>query len=450
MGNRCYSNAVTGLKHGGLVYINVLETNATNRTYKVRTCSVSHHHHDIVEEGVQHISAFTSVDGDEDSCMVEPGTQGIGCFIGDVPYILGFFNPPQMNKTNTALAGTLGEGAGNEGAVPGSAAGKRDSVDPGDKVIQTKGKCKFTLRRSGIIEIECTKANRLVMLPSKNRVEWTCRNYSLTTDGISIESRNISSGLKTNATYYREEYKDYMAPKFIMTKERGTITASDGTLFEKIAIGPYKSGDKSIPQPAYVSFRYNNGKFFEAINPGGNTPIPTSASWYRGILDDGTYEETINSKTYSKKISPKGVIDWYTGNKAATLTISATGDTEWEQKGSAKVTVGKAVEFVFKDKLVLSTTGATSIKSGGDMSLDVTGDLSATAKGDIKLNNQLGAFVKTKGMSVQIGNSAVELVDIVTQMCQILSTTTAAGYGTPISSVALFAKLFAQLATLKG
>jgi hypothetical protein len=118
-----------------------------------------------------------------------------------------------------------------------------------------------------------------------------------------------------------------------------------------------------------------------------------------------------------------------------------------DASGESIVTLSTdGVQLTAKAKLVFQCnaysldTGAVSISTGSSkIEYQQTFDIAGTAT----------EFISMGAGKVAIGNGAVELVDIVTQALQVLSTTTAPGYGAPISSVGQFAQLYAQLIALK-
>lgn len=118
-----------------------------------------------------------------------------------------------------------------------------------------------------------------------------------------------------------------------------------------------------------------------------------------------------------------------------------------DASGESIVTLSTdGIQLTAKAKLVFQCnaysldTGAMSVSTGSakieyQQTMDITGKATE--------------FISMGAGKVAIGNGAVELVDIVTQALQVLSTTTAPGYGAPISSVGQFAQLYAQLIALK-
>ena len=135
------------------------------------------------------------------------------------------------------------------------------------------------------------------------------------------------------------------------------------------------------------------------------------------------------------------------GSKDGSIIALKDNITVSDASGSSIVNITEdGVQITAKKKLVMQAntasldTGALSVSAGSaKVSYKQTCDIEGAATEKISM----GAG------KISVGNGAVELVDIVTQALQALSTTTAPGYGAPISSVAQMAQLYAQLIALK-
>lgn len=389
--------------------------------------------------GVQALNSVASLEGDENSCLAEAGSTGVLGFIGDTPYILGFFNPRQVNSAAAGAVKNIETGRGNEGAVPGSAAGNRGSADVGDQIFGTRGKNRLILRRSGIIEIEASKTCRRVMIPSSSTFQDICRNYQLGTDGMVVASKNIPSTLGDDKTYYGAFYKDMLAAENLVTIERGTVSPVDSEIIEKYAIGPANTQSLSIGEPVYVRFRKNTGEIQEAINPGLlGDPKPDMAAWYRGIDAEGNLEETINSKAYSLKIDSDGTI---TRETSGDLNDTIAGKVTLDFGGDYSLTVGGDQKN--------DVSGGVTNTIGGDLKTEVTGDVTESYGSKRKSEGQTGEFIEQGSGKIAIGNATVELIDLVYRMCQTLSKTLTPGYNGPISTAVDFAKMVVEIQTLK-
>lgn len=149
----------------------------------------------------------------------------------------------------------------------------------------------------------------------------------------------------------------------------------------------------------------------------------------------------------------------------------ANGGTSLSMKnGQVDITAGQGVSItamggpfditVEGDYDITSSGGAVNIEAqGGDVSVQSdTGDVSVQASaGAVKLVGSGGAELNLTGAQVALGSPAAEVVDLLSQTVDMLtniatdlSTTTAAGFGAPISSVAAFAALIPQIAAIKA
>lgn len=125
---------------------------------------------------------------------------------------------------------------------------------------------------------------------------------------------------------------------------------------------------------------------------------------------------------------------------------------------SASFKGGKIDILADGDVTITSSTGTFTLETDGDLAIvsssgDITlsdgnGNEVAMTSDGIKATDSSGGELNISSGKVALGNSIAELVDLVSQLtdkvteiCTDLSTTTAAGFGAPISSVALFGTL---------
>jgi hypothetical protein len=372
---------------------------------------------------VQALSSVASLEGDENSCLAEAGSRCVVVLLGNVPYIVGFFIPKQVNNAPAGATRNIDTGAGNEGAVPGSAAGNRGTADVGDQVFGTRGKNRLVLRRSGIIEIEASKMCRRLMVPDKGQFIDQCKNYQFAADGMITVSKVIPDAASTDQTYYGTIYKDNIQPENLITIERGRVSPDDDTLMEKYAVGSSNVNALSMEKPTYVRFRKTTGEFKEAVNPGGSgDPEPDDAAWYRGVDAEGNYEETINAKTY-------------------TLAISADGNIERETAGTLDDIIKGDVAALYEKNFQLSVKG--------DAKYTYSKDVTEQHGSKRKMTGQGTEYIEMASGKLAMGNSAVDLVDIVYQLCSILSKTLTPGYNGPLSTMGEFMQLTTKMAGLK-
>jgi hypothetical protein len=374
-------------------------------------------------KAVQALCATVSLQGDESSSLAEAGTNCVLAFVGEVPYILGFYNPPQINKPDPSKVKNIETGRGNEGAVPGSASGGRASLDVGDQAFGTRGGNRIILRRSGIIEMEASKTCRRTMYPATDTISEICRNYDLSSDGLLILSKTVPpSALKSDRTYTAFVYKDNLSADNLIMVERGAVSPDDMDLIEKYSVGTAATKSVGVDETTYVRFQKVDGERTEAINPGGTAPDPDSAAWYRGVKADGSYEETINSKTYS-------------------ITIDAEGNI-------IRKSAGKLTDTI-EDDVTIEYGKSITRKIGKDLNEEVTGKVTTSHGSKYRREGSSGEFIELSGGKASIGNSTVELVDVVYRICQTLSKTLTPGYNGPISTAAEFTSMVTEIQSLK-
>ena len=123
------------------------------------------------------------------------------------------------------------------------------------------------------------------------------------------------------------------------------------------------------------------------------------------------------------------------------MFVEVANDLTEVIKGEQTTNITKKYNFTVGDDWFVDITGNMELTVGGDYTADVSGKSETTASG--------GTFLRLESGKAALGNNSVELVDIVYQMLQTLSTTTAAGFGAPISTVAQFGQFAAQLIALK-
>jgi len=163
------------------------------------------------------------------------------------------------------------------------------------------------------------------------------------------------------------------------------------------------------------------------------------------IDKDGSFKLVTKSGHYISFVEPDGTI--LIGTKDGAIVALKDNITISDSSGGSVVNISKdGVQVTAKAKLVIQSnsaaldTGALSISAGS---------MKAEYKQTCEIKGLTTEKIEMGQGKIAIGNAGVELVDIVTQALQALMTTTAPGYGAPISSVATFAQLFAKLSLLK-
>lgn len=195
---------------------------------------------DLDLRGVQWINLSATIDGDEDTILPVIGSYGVVIFIGNEPYILGYYKPipdsgDQPPQENLAL-------------------------NPGDKVFKTAGGNRITLRAGGTIEVQSTDLCRTYYIPSRNLITHVCQEMELETDGGSID---WTRDRDTQETLYHAEYFDNLEPETMVVEERGS--ASDGESVFTTTIGPYDPVGGDVLLPTYAETIAADGSYSEKI-----------------------------------------------------------------------------------------------------------------------------------------------------------------------------------------
>lgn len=210
--------------------------------------------------------------------------------------------------------------------------------------------------------------------------------------------------------------------------------------------------------------------------------ITTSGGNIISILEDTTAEQgLITLETAGgAKLTIDGTNDAINGEVAFgdTFELSAdngfqtdtpaAGGTHISQK-SGKLDLTGNVQITATDgngnSLTLDATGIAATDGNGNeiamtaAGVDITdangNEIAMTASG-VKVTDSAGGELNISGGLVALGNPTAELVDLVNQtltklitVCTDLSTTTAPGFGAPISSVAAFATLITDFTAIQ-
>lgn len=140
-------------------------------------------------------------------------------------------------------------------------------------------------------------------------------------------------------------------------------------------------------------------------------------------------------------------------NNAASISNAAGSIVEISSNNNVKVedVLGNKIETTPFGISVLDNQGNKILTSpdGIDAENSSGGKLQLTATTSALLDST-GAGVKSSFGQVALGNSTVELLDLIDQAFTALSTQTAPGFGSPTSTIADFVQLSAKIKTLKG
>jgi hypothetical protein len=119
-----------------------------------------------------------------------------------------------------------------------------------------------------------------------------------------------------------------------------------------------------------------------------------------------------------------------------------------ENSNSFTIATSTGAEFKLEseDITITNSTVSITISSSGDIEIvGPTSTLSMAAAGDLEFSNTVGSLVINATGQFEIKGPSAGLADILSQTLQTLSTTLAPGFNAPLSTVAQFAALQAQL-----
>lgn len=136
------------------------------------------------------------------------------------------------------------------------------------------------------------------------------------------------------------------------------------------------------------------------------------------------------------------------------IDLTVTGRKVSVASGNSLLDVGNPLDLGIPNPLLAGNLGSIQNQTwmgNIENTVQIKGDIkNSTVLGNFTVNAGIGQLKITPDGKVAMGTPAVEVVDILFQTLGLLSTCTAAGFGTPISIVSQCAALQLQLATIKG
>jgi hypothetical protein len=160
-------------------------------------------------------------------------------------------------------------------------------------------------------------------------------------------------------------------------------------------------------------------------------PLRSQRLWYT-TTDEALTQEIDENGNYLLLFPSTATIGYQLDIPTGDYSLSGVNE-EHTLTGNLTTTVQGVVQHTYQDTYLQ----------------DVTGDLSVASQATLLLEGS-GAKLKLTDSTVALGTDSVEVIDILLQTLQILSTTTAAGFSAPISTVAQFSQLYSQLSPLQG
>ena len=190
---------------------------------------------------------------------------------------------------------------------------------------------------------------------------------------------------------------------------------------------------------------------------------------------NGVYEEVNKDGEWVFKVKGgKATVEKgsFTPNKDPLVSLKIDKDEKYtrEYKGKLKIEEDgkndkvtttfngglKVEEDGKNDKVVITTKGGLvlTLDGSGKKAEIVTGAGAKFAidgqSGTVSAEDNAGGKLKINGSKVGLGNATNELVDLVQQLAQALSTDTFAGFGAPATNVMTYAQLAVKLSLIKG
>lgn len=470
----------------------IISVDPIRRTYKVHITSNNPAINDAIYSDVQVLSSSSSSAGEESGALAEINTLCGVSFFDQKPFIIGFYNSIRLTTSkDLSKEKNIDEGIGNEGAIEGSASGAKGTIDIGDHIIATRGGNKFVVRRSGIIEIESKKTCRTAYFPQEDKIFDMCRKFEFHSDAVT-EFHTSSPSTSKSPTYVYKKYINELEGDAAIVQERGKIPTLDKEVIERIAYGlKSKLDDKNkFLSPSYVKETYSNGKIIEAIECGTPSPTEEESAWFKeqkedgefiiscgkmvwrlNVKNDGKTSLKINKKfsleiepsgetflhineKFKLKIEPSGNF-FLNSNEKLKINGKESGDFSFNSNEKLKLNINNSGELDLnsndKFKLKIDPSGDFKINSNDNLNLNgkSSGDLSIQYANSLTIKGDSGENINLKNSKVSIGNTSVEVIDILCETLKTLSTTTAKGYGAPLDTVPQFAQLLAKIQPLK-
>lgn len=417
----------------------VIDVNEKARTYtiRVRQCAGGDSPgEEAIFENVQQLSPNTTIEGDENSGVAELGATGTVQFHNNVPYISGFYNAIQENQEPPEEITSINKPDENDGLTElCSASGLKEQIQKGDQIIQTRGRCKTIWRRSGIIETEATKFCRRVMFPEGHRIYEVCHSFDFVSHALLWRSASLNLG---KSAFYYAKYKDAAKPNNIVTIERGSVSDGDADVIERKIVGappPPIIATGAVMDPKYVRVIKRTGRVVTAVGVSGFNVTPAMSNWYHMVDNTGEVLESVNGLTWSAHVSTDGNY---------TMLCGKGTSVQYRSDGNVDINFLKNGKFRNRNSHVMVGQNFAQLKDefgnkvtleNGTITIDeFMGAQIRLGQGSIKAKDMVGAYLTLQGGQVGMGNAIVDIVAILDELIGILSTTTALGFGLPLSS----------------
>lgn len=345
-----------------------------------RMCSVSTMlDGDHVIKDAMWLSLDAHPDGDETTSIPRRGAMGLIFKVHGQYYVWGYFNPLKKGGR----------------ATPDN---KNVTIGEGDKVISGRGGTRFTLKRSGLLELYCKDTLQRLMFPTGSKIVDLCREYSLMSDGCLVKYSASATG--TGNTLQTTEFSNNVTRAFTVYEQKGYVSSD---LIFKTVIGPVFPVTLGSTTPTYMKTINISGETTTTVSP--PQPEGTPAGFKSVISPDGSVlikggmtqnaEITVSStgdvdvlvnKSSELKISSTGIL---AKTPMASVNISAKGVIEIGNTGGSTVTISATGEIKIDavNKIVMSANKGIDIKcTAGPVTVEGgLGETKVTAKGPISI-----------------------------------------------------------------
>ncbi len=331
-------------------------------------------------------------------------------------------------------------------------------------IVQERGKIP-TLSKEIIERITYGMTNKL-----DNKNKFISPSYAKETysNGKIIEAIQCGtpSPTETESAWFQERKED---GEFIIScgkKVWRLNVKSDGNTSLKIN----KKFSLEI-EPSGNLFLNINDKYKFKIEPSGNFSINSNDKLKINGEASGIFDFNSNDK-FKLNIQPSGDFS-INSNEKIKIKGESSGNFDFNSNDKLNINVNNSGEFNLssneKFKLKFEPSGNFSINSNEKLKIngEASGSFNLNSNDKIKLNSESsgnlsieyaeslsikgdkGEKINLKNSQVSIGNNSVDIVDILCETLQTLSTTTAKGFGAPLDTVGQFATLLTKIKPLK-
>ena len=338
------------------------------RTCEVKTFFGTGELDDLAIPEAQWIDTDWTADGAETGNIPKQNSIGLVFSIDNEFFVFGFTKSQQD------------DGSGLGGNEP-------RRLTEGDKIITTAGGNRIVVKGSGLVEV-ISKENQLstIYYPSMGKIIELCRNFEFRAAGGKIDWL-VDPDLATTLKF--EEFRKDLARSFLLTEERGQVSADE--IFRR-KMGPGVPGLAEIPVSFFTEVLQITGAYKREITPAG---IPA----------------------YSFSVDATGAITVEVGQLPQfKFEVSATGDVKVTVNNLAEVSISSSGDIEAKNQIA-----EAKLASSGDIDIkNQTANLKMTS-GGVFTSEGTGGKLKLAQAKVGIGSDSAELVEQVSNLAKSVS-----------------------------